>query len=69
MSFSCHHTQTRASQKKFIVILTHKIDCYEPTHKLLQPLYLDSQRITQSCEAIQAALENINTFFDYINSF
>ena len=43
----------------FITTLTHIIYCYDRTHKLLQTLGLESQRITQSSQAIQSALESI----------
>ena len=46
-----------------ITTLTHKLHCYDKTHKLLQTLDLDSQRITQSSQAIQSALESITTLF------
>ena len=49
-----------------ITTLTHILHCYDRTHKLLQTLDLDSQRITQSCQAIQSALETLTTLF-YIN--
>ena len=39
-----------------ITTLTHIIHCYERTHKLLQTLDLDSQRIRKSSQAIQSAL-------------
>ena len=44
--------------------LTHIPHCCERTHKLLQTLDLDSQRITQSSQAIQSALESMNTLFN-----
>ena len=37
------------------------------THKLQQTLDLDSQRITQSSQAIQSALESITTLFHSTN--
>ena len=40
-----------------ITTLTHILHCYDRTHKLLQTLDLDSQRITQSTQATQSALE------------
>ena len=46
-----------------ITTLTHVLHCYDRTHKLLQTLDLDSQRITQSSQAIQSALESITTLF------
>ena len=46
-----------------IITLTHILHCYDRTHKLLQPLDLDSHRITQSSQAIQSALESITTLF------
>ena len=42
-----------------ITTLAHIRHCYDRTHKLLQTLDLDSQRITQSSQAIQSALESI----------
>ena len=50
-----------------IITLTHILHCYDRTHKLLQTLDLDSQRITQSFEGIQSALESITTLFNSIN--
>ena len=47
-----------------IITLTHILHCYDRTHKLLQTLDLDSQRITQSSQAIQSALETITTLFN-----
>ena len=55
-----------------ITTLTHILHCYDRTQKLLQTLDLDSQRITQSSQAIQSALESITTLFIqliFINSF
>ena len=45
--------------------LTHILHCFDRTHKLLQTLDRDSQRITQSSQAIQPALESITTLFNY----
>ena len=50
-----------------ITTLTHILHCYDRTHKLLQTLDLDSQRITQSSQAIQSALESITTLFNSSN--
>ena len=54
-----------------ITTLTHHhttiLHCYDRTHKLLQTLDLDSQRITQSSQAIQSALESITTIFNSNN--
>ena len=47
-----------------ITTLTHILHCYDRTHKLLQTLDLDSQRITHSSQAIQSALESITTLFN-----
>ena len=48
---------------------THKylIHCHERTSQLLQTLDLDSQRITQSSQAIQAALESMTNLFSTLN--
>ena len=46
-----------------ITTLTHLIHCHDRTHKLLQTLDLDSQRITQSSQAIQSALDSMNNLF------
>ena len=46
-----------------ITTLTHILHCFDRTLKLLQTLDLDSQRITQSSQAIQPALESITTLF------
>ena len=50
-----------------ITTLTHILHCYDRTHKLLQTLDLDFQRITQSSQAIQSALESITTLFNSTN--
>ena len=50
-----------------ITTLTHILHCYDRTHKLLQTLDHDSQRITQSSQAIQSALESITTLFNSTN--
>ena len=50
-----------------ITTLTHILHCYDRTHKLLQTLDLDSQRITQSSQAKQSALESIKTLFNSTN--
>ena len=50
-----------------ITTLTHILHCYDITHKHLQTLDLDSQRITQSSQAIQSASESINTLFNSTN--
>ena len=50
-----------------ITTLTHILHCYDRTHKLLQTLDLDSQRITRSFQAIQSALEIITTLFTSTN--
>ena len=50
-----------------ITTLTHILHCYDGTHKLLQTLDLDSQRITQSSQAIQFSLESIITLLNSTN--
>ena len=50
-----------------ITTLNHLVHCYDRTSKLLQTLDLDSQRITQSSQAIQSALDSMNTFFNTFN--
>ena len=50
-----------------ITTLTHILPCYDRTHKLIQTLDLDSQRVTQSSQAIQSALESITTLFNSTN--
>ena len=57
----------RNSSETHITTLTHIIHCYDRTLKLLQTLDLDSQRITQSSQAIQSALESITTLFNTTN--
>ena len=57
----------RNSSETPITTLTHILHCYDRTHKLLQTLDLDSQRITQSSQAIQSALETITTLFNSTN--
>ena len=53
----------RTSSETPITTLTHILHCYDRTHNFLQTLDLDSQRITQSSQAIQPALESITTLF------
>ena len=50
-----------------IITLTHILHCYDRTHKLLQILDLDSQRITQSSQASKSALESFTTIFNSTN--
>ena len=50
-----------------IITLTHILHCYDRTHKLLHTLDLDSQRITQSSQAVQSTLESITTLFTSTN--
>ena len=57
----------RNSSETPITTLTHILHCYDRTHKLLQTLDLDSQRITQSSQAIHSALETITTLFNSTN--
>ena len=57
----------RNSSETPITTLTHILHCHDRTHKLLQTLDLDSQRITQSSQAIQSALETITTLFNSTN--
>ena len=53
----------RNPSDSLITTLTHLMQCYDRTHKLLQSLDLNSQPITQSSQAIQSALESVTTFF------
>ena len=50
-----------------ITTLTHILHGYDRTHKLLQTLDQDSQRITQSPQAIQSALESLTTLLNSTN--
>ena len=50
-----------------ITTLNHLIHCYDRTSKRLQTLDLGSQRITQSSQANQSALESFNTLFSTFN--
>ena len=50
-----------------ITTLIQLIHCYDTTSKLLQTLDLDSERITQSSQAIQSALDSMNTLFNTFN--
>ena len=54
----------RNSSDYLITTLTHRKHCYDRTHKLLESHDLDSQRITQSSQAIQSALESFSTLFN-----
>ena len=42
-----------------LTILTHILESYDHTLKILQALDIDSQRITQSSEGIQTTLEKL----------
>ena len=57
----------RNSSDSPITTLNHLIHCHDRTSQLLQTLDLDSQRITQSSQAIQSALESMNTLFITLN--
>ena len=57
----------RNSSDSPITTLNHLIHCHNRTLQLLQTLDLDSQRITQSSQAIQSALESMNTLFNTLN--
>ena len=57
----------RNPSDSLITTLTHLIHCYDPLHKLLQSLDLDSQRITRSSQAKQSALESITILFNSTN--
>ena len=46
-----------------LAALTHILDCYDHTLKILESLDIDSQRITQSSKAIQTTHENFNIVF------
>ena len=50
-----------------LTTLNNLIHCYDRTSQLLQTLDLDSQRKTQSSQAIQSALESMNTLFNTPN--
>ena len=45
------------STDSLFTTLTHILECYNHTLKILQSLDIDSQRITQSSKAIQTSLE------------
>ena len=62
-----HEPYKRNPSETPITTLTHILHCYDRTYKLLQTLDLDSQRITQSSQTIQSALETITTLFDATN--
>ena len=57
----------RNSSDTLITTLTHLVHCYDRTHKFLQSLDLDSQRITQSYRAIQSTLVSLTTLFNSDN--
>ena len=57
----------RNSSDSLITTLNHLIHCHNRYSQLLQTLDLDSQRITQSSQAIQSALESMNTIFNTPN--
>ena len=49
-------------------IFTPVIHCYDRTYNLLQTLDFDSQSITQSSQAFQSAIENMNTLLNSSNT-
>ena len=57
----------RNSSDTLITTLTHIIHCNDRTHKFLQSLDLDTQRITQSSQTKQSALDSMTTLFNSIN--
>ena len=57
----------RNSSDSPITSPNHLIHSHNRTFQLLQTLDLDSQRITQSSQAIQSALESMNTLFNTLN--
>ena len=48
--------------------ITTLIHCHNRTSQHLETLDLDSQRITQSSQAVQSALESMNTLFNTLNN-
>ena len=46
-----------------LTTLTHILECYDHTLRILQSLDIDSQRITRSSKAIQKTLESLNLVF------
>ena len=61
------HPFKRTPSDYHITTLIHIIDCSDRTYKLLRALDLDSQRLTQSSQAIQSALDSTNTLFHASN--
>ena len=57
------------SSDSLITTLTHRKQCNNRTHKLLQSFDLDSERITQSSQAKQSALESVTTLFNSTNLY
>ena len=57
----------RNTSDTLITTLTHIIHCYDRTHKLLQSQDIDLQRITQSSQAIQSALESMTALCNSTN--
>ena len=54
----------RNSSESLITTPNYLIHCHNRTSQLLQTLDLDSQRITQSSQAIQSAVESMKTLFN-----
>ena len=50
-----------------LTTLTHILECYDHTYKILQSLGIDPQRITQSSRPIQTTLESVNIVFKASN--
>ena len=46
-----------------LTTLTHILECYDHTLKILQSVDIDSQRVTQSSKAIQTTLEILQIVF------
>ena len=57
----------RNSSDSLITTLTHIVHCFDRTQNFIESLDLDPQRITQSSQAIQSALESITTLFNTTN--
>ena len=57
----------RNSSDYLLTTVTPIIHCYDRTHNFLQSLDLDTQRITQSSQTIQSALESMTTLFNSTN--
>ena len=57
----------QSQSDSIITTLTHILHRHDRTHKFLRSLDIDSQRVTQSSPANQAALDSMTSLFNSTN--